>query len=103
MRSEGKTNRQWGVQTDSSETEEEAKGSEPSSSSDCDGGSLESENRANADDGSELRDKEMHYEFANDLIGHNVKMGLDFLPLSRNMSAEYEKEPSISGILKWPN
>ena len=54
--------------------------------------------------GSPLRDKEMFGpQFPNQLSGRKVKMGLDYLPIARKTSYDFEKEQSISGILKWPS
>ena len=51
-----------------------------------------------------MRDKELFSpQFPNMLADRNVKFDLDYLPIARKTSYDFEKEPSISGILKWPS
>ena len=106
VRAEDKSNKQWGIQTDSSGTddEEEIKRRESSSCDDQDGGgyeNIQSEGITNRDDGTPLRDKEFYSaQLTSELGDINSKIGLDYLPVSRKMSAEYEKEKAIYGILK---
>ena len=48
-----------------------------------------------------MRDKEFYSaQLTSELGDINSKIGLDYLPVSRKMSAEYEKEKAIYGILK---
>ena len=51
-----------------------------------------------------MRDKEMFSpQFPNLVSGRKAKMGLDYLPVARKTSYDFEKEQSITSILKKPS